>query len=110
MNGTSVNVSWNSLIIPNIPIDTYTVAYSPVSQDSHTEEKTSVFPGSASSAIITGLDPALDYQFQVFATVTEDGKPVEGQRSNITVTTSTVVTVYGADSVVTIYGNFVQKC
>ena len=46
-----------------------------------------MFSGSASSAVITGLDPALDYQFQVFATVTEDGKPVEGQRSNITVTT-----------------------
>ena len=100
MNGTSVNVSWNSLIIPNIPIDNYTIVYySIVSQDSHTEEMTSVFPGSASSAVITDLDPALDYKFQVFATVTEDGKPVEGQRSNITVTTSTVVTVYG---------NFVQ--
>ena len=40
-----------------------------------------VFPPPATSGVIGGLDPATDYQFQVFATVTLDGVPLEGERS-----------------------------
>ncbi|CAI8032675.1 hypothetical protein GBAR_LOCUS18446, partial [Geodia barretti] len=40
-----------------------------------------VFPGSSTSAIVTGLTPDTSYQFQVFATVSVAGQPVEGERS-----------------------------
>ena len=44
----------------------------------------SVFPGTATSGVIGGLDPATEYQFQVFATVTVDGVPLEGENSPVT--------------------------
>ena len=40
-----------------------------------------VFAPPATSGVIGGLDPDTDYQFQVFATVTVDGEPLEGERS-----------------------------
>ena len=78
LSDTSVNVSWNALVIPDFSIDSYTVVYSPVSGDG---EMTAVFPGSVTTGIITDLDPALNYQFQVSATVTVDGLPLVGERS-----------------------------
>ena len=84
INGTAVNVSWNAVIIPDFSVDSYTVVYSPVSQRRKRQdegEMSAVFPGTATSGVIAGLDPATDYQFQVFATVTVDGVPLEGERS-----------------------------
>ena len=54
----------------------------PLSQEE--EEITAVFPGTVTSAVITDLDPSVDYQFQVFATVIASGQTVKGERSSIT--------------------------
>ena len=85
LTDTSVIVSWNALIITGHPIDSYTVVYSPVSQRRRRQdgEMTRVVSGSVTSAVITGLDPSSNYQFQVFATVTVDGQSLEGERSDI---------------------------
>ena len=85
LNGTSVNVSWDTLVIPGHPIDNYTVVYSPVSQRrkrQEEEEEEMVFPGTVTSAVITGLDSSFNYQFQVFATAIVDGQALEGERSS----------------------------
>ena len=76
-----VNVSWNSLIHPYIPIDTYTVLYNPVSEKNR-KNITAVFPGSVTSGVITDLETAVIYRFQVFATITVDGVPLEGEWSD----------------------------
>ena len=84
LNITSVTVSWGALIIPGHPIDSYTVVYSPVSQrrKRQEEEEEMVFPGTVTSAVITGLDSSFNYQFQVFATVIVNGETLEGERSS----------------------------
>ena len=89
LNDTSVIVSWNALVIPDYPIYTYTVIYSPVSQrrKRHEESEMIIVPGSVTSIVITGLNPSFNYQFQVFATVIVGGETLEGDRSNSTVTT-----------------------
>ena len=86
LSDTSVSVSWNAVIIPDFPIDSYTVVYSPVSQSHRRQdgEMTAVFPGSVTSGVITGLEPAVTYQFQVFANVTVDGVPLAGEWSEPT--------------------------
>ena len=84
LNDTAVTISWNAVIIPDFSVDSYTVVYSPVSQRRRRQnggEMSAVFPGNATSGMIGGLDPATDYQFQVFATVTVDGVPLGGERS-----------------------------
>ena len=87
LNDTSVIVSWNALVIPDYPIYTYTVIYSPVSSKRQDEgEMMIIVPGSVTSIVITGLDPSFNYQFQVFAIVIVDGETVNGDSSN-TVTT-----------------------
>ena len=80
LTDTSVNVSWNAVIIPDFPIDNYTVVYSPVSESDRRQdgEMTAVFPGSVTSGVIT--DPVI-YQFQVFANVTVNGVSLEGEWS-----------------------------
>ena len=85
LTGTSVTVSWSPLDIPDFPIETYTVVYSPVSESDRRQdgEMTAEFPGSVTSGVITDLDPALSYKFQVFATVTVDGVQLEGERSTV---------------------------
>ena len=72
------------MIIPDFPIDSYTVVYSPVSESDGRQdgEMTAVFPGSATSGVITDLEPAVIYQFQVFATVTANDVSVEGEWSD----------------------------
>ena len=84
LSPTSVTVSWNALIIPDFPIDSYTVVYSPVSESDRRQdgEMTAVFPGSVTSGVITDLEPAVIYQFQVFATITVDGVSLEGEWSD----------------------------
>ena len=85
LTDTSVNVSWNAVIIPDFPIDSYTVVYSPVSESDRRQdgEMTAVFPGSVTSGVITDLESAFSYQFQVFATVIAsiNGVSVEGDWS-----------------------------
>ena len=84
LNDTSVYVSWNAVIIPDSFVDFYTVVYSPASQRRRRQdggEMSAVFPGTATSGVMGGLDPATDYKFQVFATVTVDGVSLEGERS-----------------------------
>ena len=80
LTDTSVTVSWSPVVIPDFPIETYTVVYSPVSESRRRQdgEMTAEFPGSVTSGVITDLDPALS---QVFATVTVDGVSLEGERS-----------------------------
>ena len=84
LNLTSVNVSWNALIIPDFPIDSYTVVFSPVSDSDGRQdgEMTAVFPGSVTSGVITDLEPAVIYQFQVFANITADGVSLGGEWSD----------------------------
>ena len=84
MTLTSVTVSWNALIIPDFPIESYTVVYSPVSESDGRQdgEMTAVFPGSVTSGGITDLEPAVIYQFQVFANITVDGVSLEGEWSD----------------------------
>ena len=84
LTDTSVMVSWDALVIPGHPIDSYTVVYSPVSQrrKRQEEEEEMVFPGTVTSAVITGLDSSFNYQFQVFATVIANGQTLEGERSS----------------------------
>ena len=83
LTDTSVTVSWNAVIFPDFPIDSYTVVYSPVSESDRRQdgEMTAVFPGSVTSGIITNLEPGVIYQFQVFATVTANGVSLEGEWS-----------------------------
>ena len=85
LSDTSVTVSWGALVIPGHPIDNYTVVYSPVSQrrKRQEEEEEMVFPGTVTSAVITGLDSSFNYQFQVFATVIVNGQTLEGERSSV---------------------------
>ena len=81
---TAVNVSWNAVIIPDFSVDFYTVVYSPVSLSRRRQdggEMSAVFSPPATSGVIGGLDSDTDYQFQVFATVTVDGEPLEGEGS-----------------------------
>ena len=92
LSETSVSVSWNALVIPDFSIDSYTVVYSPVSGDG---EMTAVFPGSVTSGIITDLDPALNYQFHMFATVTVDGVTLEGERSDLESTSKPLLMILG---------------
>ena len=83
LTDTSVNVSWNAMIIPDFPIDNYTVVYSPVSESDRRQdgEMTSLFSGFVTSGVITDLEPAVIYQFQVFANVTVNGVSLEGEWS-----------------------------
>ena len=83
LTDTSVNVSWNAVINPDFPIDSYTVVYSPVSESDRRQdgEMTAVFPGSATSGVITDLEPAVSYQFQVFANITVGAVSLEGEWS-----------------------------
>ena len=85
LNDTAVVVSWNS--IQSYPVDFYTVVYSPISQRRRRQdggEMSVVFPPPATSGVIGGLDPATDYQFQVFATVTVDDVTLQGESAPIT--------------------------
>ena len=88
LSDTSVMVSWDALVIPGHPIDSYTVVYSPVSQrrKRQEDEEEMVFPGTVTSAVITGLDSSVNYQFQVFATVIVNGQTLEGERSTTATT------------------------
>ena len=78
VDDTSVTVSWNDLIIPDFSIDYYTVVYTRLSQQQNEEMSTSP----ATSGVGIDLDTTAIYQFQVFATVTVDGRTVDGERSN----------------------------
>ena len=90
LNDTSVNVSWNVLVIPGHDIDNYTVIYSPLTSKRQEDgEMMIIVPGSVTSIVITGLNPSFNYQFQVFATIIVGGQTLEGDRSN------TVATVRG---------------
>ena len=79
LNDTSVNVSWNALVIPDFSVDSYSVVYSPLSQQDG--ELTAVFPGTVTSSVISDLNPSYNYQFQVFATISVDGVPLNGEKS-----------------------------
>lgn len=85
LNDTAVTVLWNALIISNHSIDSYTVVYSSISQHGmwqQAEEMIGTVPGSVTSAVVTGLNPTYDYQFQVFATLVVHDMIVEGERSS----------------------------
>ena len=81
LNDTSINITWNPLIIPDFPVDFYTVIYIQLQWTQDEGEKSAVFTPPATHGVIAGLDPYANYQFGVFATVTVDGEPVEGERS-----------------------------
>ena len=80
LNTTSVNVSWDALIILDFPIDYYTVVYSQLPQQQDGREISAVFLPPTTSGVITGLRTDM-YQFHVFATVTVEDTPLEGERS-----------------------------
>ena len=85
LNTTAVTVSWNALVIPDFSIDHYTVLYSRVeSQRRRRQDGTmsTQVPSTTTSGVIAGLDSTATYQFQVFATVTVDGIPLEGEISS----------------------------
>lgn len=85
LKDTSVTVSWEALVIHGYPnaVESYTVVYSSVSQHRRREsrEMSAVFPSPATSGVITGLDPAVTYQFQVFATAIVENTTLVGERS-----------------------------
>ena len=78
-DGTSVTVSWDVLIIPDFPVTTYTVVYSQLSEQEDEEMSVEV---SDNSTVISALNSDNIYQFEVFATVTVDGTPLQGERSS----------------------------
>ena len=82
LNDTIVVILWEALVIQGYPnaVENYTVVYSPVSQ--HHSEMSVVFPSTATSGVITGLDPEVTYQFQVFATAIVDNTTLVGERSS----------------------------
>ena len=84
VNNTAVNVAWSALIIPRLSIDYYTVLYSPVTRQIKREdgEMSAVFPPYATVGIITSLNAAVAYQFQVFATVTVNGTVLQGEKNS----------------------------
>ena len=77
---TVVLLLWNKLVIPYVIIDYYTVVYSHDQQD---REMNAVFPLSATSGIVSDLNSTVVYRFQVFATITVDGRTVDGERSTL---------------------------
>ena len=84
LNDSAVHISWNPLSIPDFEVDNYTVVYSGLTATDHRREEraSQVFPGSATSAVIVvGLAPETSYMFRVFATVTVEGQPLEGELS-----------------------------
>ena len=83
MNSAEVHISWDALII-DVPIEYYTVVYSPLSTGQHhrdVEEMSAVFVSPATSGVITISDATGSYQVQVFATVTLNGVLLHGERS-----------------------------
>ena len=64
----------------------YTVIYSRVSGSSKRQdgEMRSVFPATASSGVIDGLESEATYMFQVLASAVVEGKEVVGDRSLLT--------------------------
>ena len=82
LNATAVTVSWNTLVIPDFPIDQYTVLYSRVESQRRRrqdEAMSAQFPSTATSGVIAGLNSPATYQFKVFATVIVNGTPLEGE-------------------------------
>ena len=78
LDGTSVTISWDVLIIPFFSIDYYTVVYS----QREDGEISVQFPPPATSGVITDLDSTVIYRFQVFATITVSDRKLEGGRSS----------------------------
>ena len=80
VDSTAVTVSWNVL---TVSIDYYTVVYSRIPHNHSSEygEMHAMFNSPATSGVISGLTPGDTYQFQVFATVTVDGRILVGERS-----------------------------
>ena len=86
LNTTAITVSWNALVIPDFSIDHYTVLYSQVESQHRRRQDGAMsvqFPSTATSGVIAGLDSTATYQFQVFATGTVDGTPLEGEKSSL---------------------------
>ena len=82
---TVVIISWDALVIPDFPIDHYTVLYSRVESQRRRRQDgamSSQFPSTATSGVIDGLNLTATYQFQVFATGTVNGTSLEGERSS----------------------------
>ena len=97
LNATAVTVSWNALVIPDFSIDHYTVLYSRVESQRRRRQDGAMsvqFPSSATSGVITGLDSTATYQFQVFATVTVDSTPLQGERSSLVIDGKECIFVY----------------
>ena len=84
LTDASVKLSWDAVIISGVPIHIYTVIFSAVSSNDRLSDReiTAVFPGSVTSGVISDLESAITYRFQIFATVTVDGVSVEGEWSN----------------------------
>ena len=77
---TAVNVSWETLIISDVAIDSYTVVYSQNASNNN-KVMAAVFPGHVTSGVITDLEPSVIYNFQMFATVIVANVPLEGEWS-----------------------------
>ena len=85
LNATAVTVSWNALVIPDFPIDHYTVLYSRVESQRRRRQDGAMsvqFPSTATSGVIAGLDSTATYQFQVFANIIVDGILLQGNGSS----------------------------
>ena len=83
LNNTAINISWNTLIISGISIDSYIVVYNQMFHNgsSRDGEKRAVFDSSKTSGVITNLHAGDMYTFQVFATVTIGDRILDGERS-----------------------------
>ena len=64
----------------------YTVIYSKVSGSSNIQdgETRSIFPATATSGVINGLESEATYMFQVLASAVVEGKEVVGDKSLLT--------------------------
>ena len=86
LNDTIVIILWEALVIQGYPnaVENYIVVYSPVSQRHRRQsrEMSVVFPSTATSGVITGVDPEVTYQFQVFATAIVENTTLVGERSS----------------------------
>ena len=80
LNNTAAIISWNALIVSGVSIDYYIVVYSRNGK-SRDGEKRAMFDLFTTSGVITDLHAGDVYRFQVYATLTADGRLLEGERS-----------------------------
>ena len=83
LNNTAAIISWSPLIISGISVDYYVVVYSRILKNgkNQDEDKGAMLNVFTTPGVITDLHAGDVYRFQVYATLTIDGRLLEGKRS-----------------------------